>query len=444
MKKTITFVLCVILVFFVNANMVFADPIVEYFPVGMFDRYGIKGNDNWFANALQKFNEPSIYGMELEEYQSVYRFTRMKTWASPPLIITVTIDHIKMTGTAVMSANAEIYSFYEDNYVEVNLNSYECKLFLDIIESNGFFEITPSETLEVLEDGTVVEVQSNGGEEILLEGKHADRYHAVARWSPGNNANRVDADNIKTYEISKYFSDLANQLRFTASSTPVVQEEQVLTQPREVVGTIVFPTPEEEYFHPNVFDRYGENREHRVNSFSRTLWSASEPSIYNMAVKENQSIYRFFCGEELWATVTIVRVMIDNDTMTGVATIKTWGPFDYPIMENESGFSIDLSNPNYLERTFEMDSKRCEELLALLEENDFWEIPPSETFDITSEGSVISWLGLDGEQWLIEGKQGDRHHVVYRWSPYSNARRYDPDNIKVYRIGSWLKDLTRI
>jgi hypothetical protein len=196
-----------------------------------------------------------------------------------------------------------------------------------------------------------------------------------------------------------------------------------------------------EFFPSGVFDRYGRYEDSKVSRFSRDLMEASEPVMHNMVLEENQSVYRLLLQGSLSFYSTIIRVTIDHATMTGVAVIKTVNQ-EFAYITSALGGNIKVNNLNNPERRIELDSKQCEEFLSVLGENDFWEITPSETYEVTDGGRVVFSVGLDGEEWVIEGKHGDRYHVVNRWSPDSNYRRYDPDNLKVYRIGNWLLGLS--
>jgi hypothetical protein len=42
----------------------------------------------------------------------------------------------------------------------------------------------------------------------------------------------------------------------------------------------------------------------------------------------------------------------------------------------------------------------------------FWDLPSKEKLQ-----------GIDGAEWIIEGRDGDRYHVVRRWSPVAGPVR---------------------
>jgi hypothetical protein len=68
--------------------------------------------------------------------------------------------------------------------------------------------------------------------------------------------------------------------------------------------------------------------------------------------------------------------------------------------------------------------------LKLLEKSDFWNL-------LTEDQR----RGVDGEEWLLEGAEPSKYHVVDRWSPartetYTRACRYliDVSHLSVGRL----------
>ena len=203
-------------------------------------------------------------------------------------------------------------------------------------------------------------------------------------------------------------------------------------------GGLIQAEPADEYFPEGVFDRYGQKEDYKVEWFSEILIETYEPSIYTMNLDEDQSVYRLLLKGALGSPAVIVRVTIDHVTMTGSAVIKAWKLVLADIEQLLAGNPVRIHVYDHIEGTIELDTKQCEEVLSVLEENDFWGIT------LTLEGHYREMSTNDGEQWVIEGKQGDRYYVVNRLSPSIDGGIYDPDTPKVYRIGSWLKDLSRI
>lgn len=56
--------------------------------------------------------------------------------------------------------------------------------------------------------------------------------------------------------------------------------------------------------------------------------------------------------------------------------------------------------------------------------SDFWQLPTS--------GNLY---GAHGEQWIVEGRRGDRYHVVDRWSP--QAGRYRDLAVLLFDLVEW-------
>lgn len=72
-------------------------------------------------------------------------------------------------------------------------------------------------------------------------------------------------------------------------------------------------------------------------------------------------------------------------------------------------------DPGHLDttRVIELDDASRRELARLLAAADFWRMPT-----VPPPDSVV---GLDGAQWILEGRTGGRYHVVDRWSPDRNG-----------------------
>jgi len=78
--------------------------------------------------------------------------------------------------------------------------------------------------------------------------------------------------------------------------------------------------------------------------------------------------------------------------------------------------------------TYELDDADMEKFAELLTAARFWELPTDPPPDGTE--------GADGAQWVLEGLENGRYHVVDRWSP-----RPDGPDAAYRRLGEWL--LTR-
>ncbi|MGH2507846.1 MAG: hypothetical protein ACRDHZ_10665 [Ktedonobacteraceae bacterium] len=61
-----------------------------------------------------------------------------------------------------------------------------------------------------------------------------------------------------------------------------------------------------------------------------------------------------------------------------------------------------------------LDKKTWEEFIKKVNEIDFW------NSTINREES-----GLDGSEWILEGKSGNKYHVVDRWTPNKKSKYYE-------------------
>lgn len=70
--------------------------------------------------------------------------------------------------------------------------------------------------------------------------------------------------------------------------------------------------------------------------------------------------------------------------------------------------------PGKLKKKYEKEisKDRIDNLLELISENDFWNLP-TKTNDI----------GFDGSQWIIEGLLGGKYHIIDRWTPEKGSAK---------------------
>lgn len=60
--------------------------------------------------------------------------------------------------------------------------------------------------------------------------------------------------------------------------------------------------------------------------------------------------------------------------------------------------------------------------LVLVTESRFWQaqtVAADTVFDST--GTHVDFMGLDGAQWVLEGRRGDEYHAVDRWTPLADG-----------------------
>jgi hypothetical protein len=77
-------------------------------------------------------------------------------------------------------------------------------------------------------------------------------------------------------------------------------------------------------------------------------------------------------------------------------------------------FTKELSGPQKASRDYSRNLDRTEwcELLKLLRQADYWNLPTSEPIN-----------GVDGAEWILEGVRENHYHVVDRWSPRTGEFR---------------------
>jgi hypothetical protein len=145
--------------------------------------------------------------------------------------------------------------------------------------------------------------------------------------------------------------------------------------------------------------------------YSKHLRAMKEPLLFNK--KENKQIFRFTWLRTFDNPVTI-RIEKSQDNI-----VLSWklcdgaGGYDPGKMTISDSITVD-------EETWRLFNK-------LVNRTHFWDMETVEKDQI----------GLDGEQWILEGKNEQKYHVVDRWTPTSGAY-FDCCNflIKEIRIDS--------
>lgn len=130
--------------------------------------------------------------------------------------------------------------------------------------------------------------------------------------------------------------------------------------------------------------------------YSQHLRAMSEPSL---SCKEPAGeVYRFL-WLRTWGRPTTVRI----EVLKGGATISAIE------LDGAGGYE-----PGKVSRRFERKLTEGEwtQVAEGLRGIDFWTAP-----------TRVRNNGLDGAQWIMEGRKGSQYHVVDRWSPKSGAYR---------------------
>ena len=153
-----------------------------------------------------------------------------------------------------------------------------------------------------------------------------------------------------------------------------------------------------EYFLPGEIDSGRTQVDQFVRSwYSKHLLAMNEPSLLPVPDKTGET-YRFLWLRTFHHPIAVRLELIgDNPSLHRVELDGAGG--------YEPG-SVLLSDDVPLERA------AWSGFVAKLNESGFWELPSSE-----------STAGIDGAQWIFEGRQGDRRKFLHRWSPRSGLLR---------------------
>jgi hypothetical protein len=169
---------------------------------------------------------------------------------------------------------------------------------------------------------------------------------------------------------------------------------------------------------------FGENEDQfATNYYGAWLSFFSEPSLLKEASEEpGKETYRFLWLRTFHHAV-VIRLDVANDG-TGSLVAKTaagaagFGLRDRKIIEN-------TSRP--------VSGDEVQSLLTSINGKDFWRSPSYTRDDQT---------GTDGSEWVLEGTNDGRYHVVARWTPCDSSRS---DKKNICMIGrAFALDLARL
>lgn len=128
--------------------------------------------------------------------------------------------------------------------------------------------------------------------------------------------------------------------------------------------------------------------------YSWQLRALKEPSLLQLSKDTASRCYRFLWLRSFNHPVAI-RINIRADG-TGVLTTK--------VASGEGGFR---PGALILNESRPLTSEEARSFLAQIKKTDFWNLP----------NPVNDQTGTDGSQWVIEGVEHGRYHVVDRWMP---------------------------
>ncbi|NIT03983.1 hypothetical protein GTO10_03580 [Candidatus Saccharibacteria bacterium] len=112
-----------------------------------------------------------------------------------------------------------------------------------------------------------------------------------------------------------------------------------------------------------------------------------------MVGNEENRVYRFLWLRSFHVPIAI-RLTVDS---SGAGSLTT------KMLSGAGGYC-----PGILikDETITVMKEDVREFISLLQKANYWELPTNKKV-----------LGLDGAEWIIEGVNGGRYHVVNRWTP---------------------------
>jgi hypothetical protein len=163
----------------------------------------------------------------------------------------------------------------------------------------------------------------------------------------------------------------------------------------------------QQYFPPGILGKGHQHEELTNQWYSKHLMALREPSLWETSQLDlTAEAYRFLYLRSFHHPIS-VRLVVAQDKTATLVSRETNGNGGY-----EPGRLI-------RNRTTHLSKKQTEAFLTALNELSFWSLPPL----LEAEGKFIQ---LDGAQWILEGVNEGRYHLVDRWSP---DRTNDPIRI---------------
>ena len=165
----------------------------------------------------------------------------------------------------------------------------------------------------------------------------------------------------------------------------------------------------EPYFPDNIFSERQDLHDFTYAWYTKHLSALGEPSIYQLSKNKDMKVFRFTLLPSFDHPIA-VRIVINQDG-TGILYAK--------MTDGKGGY-----DPGKISNTVEKKINKdiVKEFLNVIESENFWQLPTNKEV-----------LGLDGEQWIVEGLSNGHYHLADRWSPEKGSVR---------RIGSYFLKLS--
>jgi hypothetical protein len=154
---------------------------------------------------------------------------------------------------------------------------------------------------------------------------------------------------------------------------------------------ILAPDENPQYFPIGLFSEDVQVSEWTARRYAKDLRALGEPSLWKTTMKPDWAVYRFTVIPSR-APGFVLRLMVDPDgnaTLVAKWQIRGEGP--------ESTHVHQQSVPVGREQVKEFDE--------LVRASNFW---------LLSTGKLAA--GVDGQEWLLEGRRNSEYHIVERWS----------------------------
>jgi hypothetical protein len=132
--------------------------------------------------------------------------------------------------------------------------------------------------------------------------------------------------------------------------------------------------------------------------FSAQLFALKEPIIYSD--KSQDEIYRF-----TWLRTFHHPVAIRIEKHNGNYTLY------WKLSNGAGGYKPGVL---VIDKQKTLDKETWEVFINKLDQSDFWNLVTNHTDS-----------GMDGSEWILEGKSANKYHVVDRWTPDKRSKYYE-------------------
>jgi len=159
-------------------------------------------------------------------------------------------------------------------------------------------------------------------------------------------------------------------------------------------------TPQQEsYFPDGIFDQKVETNNFIYQWYSKQLKALGEPSLYKQQGDKSKQIFRFIWLRTFHNPISI-RLEVNKNDGSGTLYVK--------MLDGAGGYDPGKIKEDFKKHISKEDVNR---LIKLLERENFWKL--------STKGGL---KGFDGAQWIIEGLQDGKYHLVDRWSPNEGVK----------------------